>query len=284
MSAAMVEVSSAEFAVQVLDVSRNIPVVVDFWAPWCGPCRALSPVLEKLAAEYAGKVSFVKVNSDQNQEVAAQFGVRSIPNVKAFAHGKVVSEFAGVIPESAIRKFLDKLIPSPGEKQLAVARQLITAGEPAGAETLLRDAIAAEPSLNAARVELAGVLSGRGDFDDAERILADVPEAARDEHAEQIRMRIEQWKAGSQLPAAEVLEDALKANPGDLAIRMKLGERYAADACYEVALGQFIEVVEKGRGTLREAARQAMLSIFTLAANDAGMISPYRRRLASALN
>ena len=283
MSGAMVEVGAAGFEQQVLDASGQMPVVVDFWAPWCGPCRALSPVLEKLATEYAGRITFAKINSDENQEIAARFAVRSIPNVKAFVGGKVVNEFSGVIPETAIRRFLDRLIPTEGQKLLSQARQAIEAGRTAEAEQHLASALAVEPGLHAARIELAGVLAAREALVEAEALLQAVPDTALDEQAARIGVRIAQWKAASALPSLEVLQAAAAAAPDDLGVRQQLGERHAADGRHEEALEQLLVVVQRDRAGLRESARQAMLRIFMLADAQADLVARYRRALASAL-
>src|SRR5512138_640548 len=115
MSAYASDVSSANFQAEVIERSREVPVLVDFWAPWCGPCRVLKPVLEKLADQYQGRFRLAKINSDENPNLSAQFGVRSIPNVKAFVDGQLADEFLGAQPESAVRQFIDGLLPTAGD-------------------------------------------------------------------------------------------------------------------------------------------------------------------------
>ena len=128
MSAHAVDVDARSFEREVIEASKQAPVVVDFWAPWCGPCRVLKPILEKLADEYQGRFKLAKVNSDENVELASSFGVRSIPDVVAFRDGKPVSHFLGAVPESQVRAFIEQLLPSPSELERARARTGMRAG------------------------------------------------------------------------------------------------------------------------------------------------------------
>jgi putative thioredoxin len=278
------DVTDATFDSEVVETSRTRPVVVDFWAPWCAPCRALKPILEKLAAERDGEFVLAKMNTDENPETAARFGIRGIPAVKAFRDGKVAAEFTGAVPESAVRAFLGKILPTPGEKLRLAAAAALAAGDAEAAEAGLGDALRAEPSLHEARVDLAELLVARGAWDDADATLADVPEHERDGRAQGLASRIALWRAARALPGAGVLRARLEGAPGDLATRLQLAERHAADGEFEAALEQLLEVVRADRGPAREKARATMLRVFTLAEGDAALVGRYRRLLASALN
>jgi len=271
------------FENDVLKASERVPVLVDFWAPWCAPCRALKPVLEKLAGEYQGKFLLAKVNSDEHPQLSAQFGVRGIPNVKAFVDGKLADEFTGALPESGVRAFIERLIPTPGEKLRRTARALVSQGDFDEAERHLRSALELEPENHALRLDLVELLLARHSEAEAEALFAPIPERERDERAERIYSALALWKRSRELPPADELEAKLAANPDDLVSRLALGERLIADKRLEPALAALIEVVRRDRGALRTSARKLMVEVFNLAGDQPELVSEYRKQLASAL-
>ena len=284
MSAHSFDSTTADFDRDVLEASNRTPVVVDFWAPWCGPCRALKPVLEKLAAEFDGKFLLAKINTDENPEIAARYGVRGIPNVKAFVDGKLASEFTGAQPESAVRRFLETLVPSPAEQLRHGAQADVAQGDFDAAETKLREAIALDAGSDAARVDLAALLAARQDLAGAEAELAAIPEHLRDERAIGLATRIGLERKRVSLPDAATLKARVDAEPGNLDARLAYAERLVADARYRAALDELLEIARSDRGERRERARKAMLEVFGLAADQPDVVTEYRRKLASTLH
>jgi putative thioredoxin len=271
------------FERDVLQASQKVPVLVDFWAPWCAPCRALKPILEKLAGEYQGRFLLARVNSDEHPQLSAQFGVRGIPNVKAFVDGKLVDEFTGALPETGVRAFIDHLIPTPGEKLRRTARALVTQGDFDEAERHLRSALELEPANHAVRLDLVELLLAKNSHAEADALFAPIPERERDERADRLYSVLELWKKRQKLPPIEQLEATLAANPDDLSARLALGERLVADGRFEPALAALLEVVRRDRGALRTSARKLMVEVFNLAEGQAGLVSEYRKLLAGAL-
>ena len=277
------EVTSESFEKEVVEASLKVPVVVDFWASWCAPCRVLAPVLEKLASEYQGKFILVKVDTDGNQELAARYGVRGIPNVKAFVGGAVVAEFNGAIPEAAVREFVDKIIPTPAEKLRLEAMTAFREGDFEAAESRLQDAVRLDPAHREARLDLVGALIARQAYSEAAIVLEQLPERERDERADRYSTQIALWVKGQSLPKAADLAAALERSPQDLELRLKLGERLVVEHDFEAALAHLIEVVRGDRGALREQARKTIVEVFGMAGDQDELVSRYRRMLASAL-
>ena len=239
------DIAALDFDREVIEASREHLVLVDFWAPWCGPCRALTPVLEKVASQYAGRVKLVKINSDENPELSGAFGVRSIPNVIAFRNGKAVSQFLGALPEGQVRTFIDKLLPPP---QLALDERAIEEKR----------------------------------FEDAERLLGEIkPDIDWDVHVETLRQALAFGRTGGSEKDAAA---KVASNPADLDARLALAGTLAARHDYRGALEQLLEIVRREREWKDGEARKQMLAIFNLAAQDADLVSEFRRKLSSALN
>jgi len=281
MAAHAVDVSSATFEHEVLEASKQAPVVVDFWAPWCGPCRALGPVLEKLAAAYGGRFKLAKINSDENQDLAAAFGVRSIPTVIGFRDGRPVSQFLGAVPESQARAFIDTLLPSPSQIEQARAAALRKAGDANGAALALRRALELDAANDAARLDLAEILIELGRAAEATPLLDEVrPDVDLD-------ARIAALRAAAAFAESAADEGGLRrrlaSNPADHEARLALAGAYAGKRRYREALDELLEIVRRQRDWNDGVARRQALNIFNLAGDEPELVSEYRRKLASAL-
>ena len=287
MTAHAYDASVADFEDKVIAASHEAPVLVDFWADWCQPCRILKPILEKLAAEYGGRFRLAKVNSDENQELAARCGVRGIPAVKAFVGGELVDEFTGALSEAQVREFIDRLIPSPAEPLRQDAAEARRAGDLPAARQLLLEAIAFDPANEAAQLDLAEVFLDEGAIDEARGIIDARADSGRD------RARIEALAARLQLAAsgggADVgeLERQLAAEPADLSARLQLANALALKHDYRAAFEHLLELVRRDRQWHEQAGRKTLLTLFSLLGGHAehdDLVREYRVALARTLN
>ncbi len=281
----MSDVTLQNFETEVIEASRQAPVLVDFWAPWCGPCRTLGPMLERLETEAGGQWKLVKVNVDENQDLAAHFGVRSIPHVVAIADGQAVDQFIGVLPESGLREFLGRLMPKPAQMALHDALQLAAEGDRAGAEAKFDEAIALDPETDAARLAYIGfLLDGNAVTEAKSQFEALSPQAAQQDAYAALRMRVDAMESLSGLPDEPTLSARIAADPRDLAARLDLARLLIARQQYEPALEQLLEIVRTDRTFEDDIGRKTMLSVFEMLADRPDVVSRWRRQLSTALN
>ena len=277
------DATAATFQDDVVNRSISTPVVVDFWAPWCQPCRVLGPVLEKLINEAQGKVLLAKVNIDEEQELAAAFGVQSIPSVFAIHEGQLIDQFQGLVPEAQLREWVKALMPSPIDELIRRGEEL-EESDPVSAEGCYREAIEADPKNDAIRIRLARVLLAQSRDDEARRIITDLESRGYLEpEAEQIKSKLDLREAAAETGGVEEARAAVQANPNDLSLKIKLADALAVSRKFEEALDLCLEVIQADRDGAGQEAKSTMLKIFDLIGPSSAIVSTYRRKLATAL-
>lgn len=279
----IIEVTRDSFQSIVVDGSSERPVLVDFWAEWCGPCKVLMPVLAKLADAYGGKFLLAKVNTEEQQELAMQFGIRGIPAVKLFHKGEEVDEFTGALPEGEVRAFLDKHIPRESDNLIVQAEQLWSSGDISGALAVAQQAADSDPENTRTALAVARLQAASGDSAAARETLNRLPanEQMSDEFkALQSQLTFVAITEGA--PSRADLEATLGQDAANSEARYQLAARLVLENNFEAALEHLLELLRKDRKFGDDAARKAMVQIFEMAGEDPA-VSAYRGRMMNLL-
>ena len=280
----MIDTTLSSFEPDVIEASMEVPVLVDFWAPWSAPCKQLGPLLERLEREYGGRFRLVNVNADTNPELVSSFNLQSLPFSVAFVDGNAVAQFSGAQPEAIVRAFLDRLIPDPSEIEHRAAREALARAQPDVAEAYLKNAIALDPSNDAARLDMTGILLDRGDVRAARTHFDALSSNARQlsTHAP-LAARLQAAELAEALPPAETLTRRIRIDPDDVHARMELADLHIARRDFRPALDQLLEIVARDRKCGEDRGRLKMLAVFDMAAADPELVTEYRGRLSSLL-
>ena len=279
----IVETSDADFQRDAIERSRERPVVLDFWAEWCGPCRMLGPVLEQLAIEADGQFLLVKADVDRAQQAAAALNVSSIPAVFGLRDGRVVDQFVGVLPEPQLRAWLNRLQPSPAERLLSEAASL-EASDLKAAETKLREALTLAPRDDAIKIGLARVLLAQDCVADSEQFVKELAERGfLEPEAEVLQSQLFLRRLADEAGDVENAQAALEAAPNDREAKWRLARALAGQRQFEAALEQALQLVQSDRKGYGEQARELMVQLFRALGSDHELTSTYRRKLSSAL-
>ncbi len=281
-----INVTRTDFDQVVVQASSERPVLVDFWAPWCGPCRTLGPILDRIAAEFEGRLTLVKLNTEDEPELAASHGVRGIPNCKLFVDGQVVDEFTGALPERSIRDFLAAALPSPAAPLVAAARALLAGGDAEAALARLDEAQALDASDEDLLLTRIEALLEANRATEANALLGEAEGSRRALRDERRRAALQARAAFAGDPGADLATLARQAAavPVDCAAKLAHARALAAGGSYEAALAELLAIVRSDRKFGDDIGRKTMLTVFAALPGDSDVVRRYRRELAALLN
>jgi len=280
----VVRVTTANFQQLVLESSRHQPVLVDFWADWCAPCRQLMPILAKLAEEFAGAFILAKIDTEAEPDLAAQFGIRSLPTVQLFKGGQPIDQFMGALPEGEVREFLKRHIEREADRLLSRAKVMLDAGDTVAAARLIEEARADDPDNPRLFVSEVSLKNAQGDQAGAAQMLERTPLAlADDPQLAALRGRLSFSTVVDGAPSATECAQHLESNPNSSGHRYMLAAHQVLAGDFRSALDNLLTLMQRDRGYDDDAARKAILMIFDLLGSDNELVGAYRAKLARAL-
>ena len=279
----VVDINENNASQLLIEESHNRLVVVDFWAEWCEPCKTLMPILEKIAAEYEGAFLLARVNADDQQMIAQQFGVRSLPTVMLILEGKPVDGFAGAQSESVVRQLLEKHLPPPWESLLLEARSVAESGDSTKAISLYRQVWETSEQAIKVGIEYAQVLVDCMRLDDAENVLETVPKIDQDASYDQVFAQIKIKREASRSPELEALEQDLEKDPQNNEVKVKLAVQYTGVGQYREALELLMDVLEKDINHDDGATKKMLLDTITSLGKGDPLAAEFQRKLFSLL-
>lgn len=279
------DTGEADFQEKVIDRSASIPVLVDFWAAWCGPCQTLAPVLEQVAGSLSGRLLIATVDTDAEPELAARFGVRSLPTLLLIKDGAPQAQTMGAQPQAAILEFVRPFIRTAADELTERAAEAANRGDVAETRRLLELAVAEEPERPGPRYALAECMLAVGDTEAADAVIEPLNAADKaSDTAHVIRDRIRYARDLADAPDRERLEKRLAADPGDLEARYLLAARLLVEGLLPEAMEQFFDLMQRDRTFRDDAGRNGLLTIFNMLGPESDLVAGYRKRMAAMLH
>ena len=281
----IIDINESNFIQEVIDVSHTTPVLVDFWAIWCEPCKAAMPILTKLAEEYVGKFRLAKIEVEQEQNLASQFAIRSVPTLKMVVNGQFVDQFDGEFTEQAFRDYINQHLDAKNEAPLQQALLAYQNGEVESALSQMQDVLIAEPQNPMVRIEFANILMREKRFDDARDLLQSLSdEDQKNPTALTLFAQLQSIDAVLDAPDFDSLLQTIESNPKDFLAREQLSAHYTLRGDYPAAMDQLLEIVRRDRAYNDDAGRTGLLKIFDMLGSEHELVGIYRRKLAQTLN
>jgi len=274
-----------DFQAQVLENSFRQPVLVDFWADWCQPCKTLMPILAKLAEEYGGRFHLAKVDTEAQQELAAHFQIKSLPTMKIFVNGQPVDERMGVLPEAELRAFIDQFLISETDEMMTAARNASLEGRTDEALEIMNQALAKDPTNADLKIDIAQIIMTQGDTESAVALLDSLDdEGKKKDSAIKLRAEIEMADRLKDLPAIEEIEAALASNPDDLEALINKSNHLVALNQYEQAMYCLLRVMNLDRKYQDDIGRTNLLALFDMLGGDHPDVQKYRRKMFTLMH